>query len=204
VITRHQDGSCDIELELPAIGSAFVVFRRKGSAPKKMSVIAANESGKKMPVTGKWTVTFQPGRLAPDSVQWDELIDWTTSPVDGIKYFSGTATYAIDLAMPEDADEDLWLDLGRVCEVAEVRMDGQDFGTAWTYPFRVKVPAALLTQGTHQLEVAVTNVWNNRLVGDLFLDEEDRVTRTNKSGKSKNTSLVSSGLLGPVTLEPVN
>jgi len=204
VITRHPEGACDIELQLPAVGSAFVVFRRDGSAPPKTAVLSGNESSKKRPVKGTWTVQFQPGRLAPVSVQWDQLIDWTTSKVDGIKYFSGTATYAIEFAMPEDAGKDFWLDLGRVREVAEVRMDGQDLGTAWTYPFRVKMPAKRLTQGQHTLEVAVTNVWNNRLVGDLFLDEEDRVTRTNKSGKSKTTPLVVSGLLGPVTLEPVN
>jgi len=203
VIGRNADGSCDIELELPAIGSAFVVFRRDGVSPRQSADVFADESGEKIPVEGRWTVKFQPGRLAPESVQWDKLIDWTTSQVDGIKYFSGTATYSIQFDVAQDADGDVWLDLGEVREVAEVRMDGQDLGTAWTCPFRVKVPAKSLTQGTHTLEVAVTNVWNNRLVGDQFLDEKDRVTRTNKAGKGKATPLISSGLLGPVTLEPV-
>jgi len=203
VIERHEDGSCDIELELTPIGSVFVVFRRDGSAPKRITHLLVHDSAEKMPVKGTWTVTFQPGRLAPASVQWDELIDWTTSPVDGIKYFSGTAIYAIEFAMPSDARQDFWLDLGKVCEVAEVSVDGQNLGTAWTYPFRVKVPARLLTQGSHTLEIAVTNVWNNRLVGDLFLDEKDRITRTNEAGKGKDTPLVPSGLVGPVTLSPV-
>ncbi|NQV35414.1 MAG: hypothetical protein HQ515_22160 [Phycisphaeraceae bacterium] len=204
VIKRHDEGACDVELQLPAIGSAFVVFRRDGSAPAESSALHVSDSDDTMPVNGPWTVTFQPGRLAPASVQWNELIDWTTSPVDGIKYFSGTARYTIEFDMPREAGEDFWLDLGRVSEVAEVRMDGQDLGTAWTYPFRVKVPAKLLSKGSHMLEVAVTNVWNNRLVGDLHLDETDRVTSTNKSGKNKKSALVSSGLLGPVTLEYVN
>jgi hypothetical protein len=203
VIKRHEDGSCDVALELAPIGSVFVVFRRDGSAPAAMDSPLTAAETKKVPIKGPWTVAFQPGRLAPDSVQWDTLIDWTTSPVDGIRYFSGTATYSLRLDLPGDMAGDHWLDLGTVREVAEVRMDGQDLGTAWTYPFRVKVPAKLLTRGTHGLEIAVTNVWNNRLVGDLFLDEKDRVTRTNKAGKSKDTPLVSSGLLGPVTLEPV-
>ena len=205
VFRRHEEGSCDIELELAPIGSAFVVFRRDGLAPKKTTDLLENASAEKMPVTGNWTVTFQPGRLAPASVQWDELIDWTMSQVDGIKYFSGTATYSIEFELPGDAGEDFWLDLGNVCEVGEVRMDGQELGTAWTYPFRVKVPAKLLSKGSHALEVKVTNVWNNRLVGDQFLVPEKRVTRTNMQGKhSKESPLVSSGLLGPVTLESVN
>ena len=147
---------------------------------------------------------FQSGRLAPESVEWDELIDWTTSQAPGIKYFSGSATYAIQFEMPKAADGDFWLDLGRACEVGEVSIDGQDLGTAWTFPFRVKVPAILLSKGAHKLEVKVTNVWNNRLVGDRFLPEEERITRINLQGKhKKNSPLVPSGLLGPVTLQPV-
>jgi len=205
VISRHEDGACDIELQLPGMGSAFVVFRRDGSVPKKTADLFANESDKTMPVKGKWTVKFQPGRLAPDFVQWDELMDWTTSQIDGIKYFSGTATYSIQFEMPGDPEGEYWLDLGKVCEVGEVSIDRRELGTVWTHPFRVKVPAELLTKGTHNLEVKVTNVWNNRLVGDQFLDEKKRITRTNMQGKhKKNTPLVPSGLLGPVTLGPTN
>ena len=106
--------------------------------------------------------------------------------------------------MESDADTDQWLDLGEVHEVAEVSIDGKQLGTAWTYPFRVKIPAKILSKGSHNLEVRVTNVWNNRLVGDSFLDEADRVTRTNIRNKfNKKKPLIPSGLLGPVTLEPV-
>jgi len=68
-----------------------------------------------------------------------------------------------------------WLN-GKVCEVGEVSIDGQDLGT----------------------------VWNNRLVGDRFLPEEKRITRTNMQGQhTKNSPLVPSGLIGQVTLRPV-
>ncbi len=147
---------------------------------------------------------FQPGRFAPKSVEWDKLIDWTSSEEPGIKYFSGTAIYSLQIEMPETAPRDFWLDLGNVCEVGEVSIDGQDLGTVWTYPFRVKVPAILLRKGSHLLEVKVTNVWNNRLVGDQFLPEEERITRTNLQGQhSQSSPLVPSGLLGPATLQPV-
>jgi hypothetical protein len=106
--------------------------------------------------------------------------------------------------MPETATGDFWLDLGGICEVGEVSIDGQDVGTVWTYPFRVNVPAKLLSKGSHLLEVKVTNVWNNRLVGDQFLPEEERITRTNMQGQhTKSSPLVPSGLIGPVTLQPV-
>jgi hypothetical protein len=52
--------------------------------------------------------------------------------------------------------------------------------------------------------VRVTNVWNNRLVGDQFLPEAERITRTNMQGQhTKSNPLVSSGLLGPVTLQSI-
>lgn len=203
-ISHQPDNSCNIELELPAVGSVFVVFRRDGQAPEKTGDLFGDSSVKKTPIKGKWTVKFQPGRLAPESVEWNELIDWTSSEKPGIKYFSGTATYSIQFEMPRAASADFWLDLGKVNEVGEVSIDGQSLGTVWTFPFRVKVPAKLLSKGSHILEVKVTNVWNNRLVGDRFLPEEERITRTNMQGKhTKSSPLVPSGMLGPVTLQPV-
>jgi len=203
-VTRQPDNSCHVELELPAIGSAFVVFLRDGHPPKKPAPTFADTSTERTSIKGKWTVRFQPGRFAPESVEWDELIDWTNSEDPGIKYFSGTAAYSIQFDMPEAASGDFWLDLGRVCEVGEVSIDGQDLGTVWTFPFRVKAQATLLSKGSHLLEVKVANVWNNRLVGDQFHPEEERITRTNLQGQhTKNSPLVTSGLLGPVTLQPV-
>ncbi|MGB2955836.1 MAG: glycosyl hydrolase, partial [Anaerolineales bacterium] len=203
-ISRQPDNSCNIELELPAIGSAFIIFRRDGQAPEETAKLFGDTSEKGTPIDGIWTVKFQPGRLAPESVEWNELIDWTNSEEPGIRYFSGTAAYSIQFEMPVATSGDFWLDLGKVCEVGEVSIDGQDLGTAWTFPFRVKVPAKLLGKGSHLLEVKVTNVWNNRLVGDQFLPEGEGITRTNLQGQhTKDSPLVPSGLIGPVTLQLV-
>lgn len=204
VVNRADDDSCDIELQLSAIGSAFVVFRRDGEPSSKPPDLLEYESLARIPIEGTWNVKFEPGRLAPESVAWEELIDWTTSEEPGIKYFSGTAAYSIPFNMPEAAAGDFWLDLGKACEVGEVSIDGQGLGIAWTFPFRVRVPAGLLSKGPHDLEVKVTNVWNNRIVGDQFLPEEERITRTNMQGRHrKDSPLVPSGLLGPVALRPV-
>jgi len=202
--TRQPDNSCNIELELPAFGSAFVVFRRDGHPPENPAPIFSETSIDKTTIKGKWKVKFQPGRFAPESVEWDELIDWTSSEEPGVRYFSGTATYFMQFEMLEIPKTDFWLDLGKVNEVGEVYVDGHNLGTVWTFPFRVKVPANLLSQGSHLLEVKVTNVWNNRLVGDQFLPEEERFTRTNMKGQhTKSSPLVPSGLMGPVTLQPI-
>jgi hypothetical protein len=203
-VERAADGSATLELQLSAFGSTFVVFRRGGAAPSEPPELPDGSASTPIPIEGTWTVTFQSGRRAPESVAWDELIDWTTSPDPGIRYFSGTATYGIAFELPEAAAGDCWLDLGRVREVAEVRLDGRDLGIAWTFPFRVRVPAELLGAGRHALEVEVTNVWNNRIVGDQLLPASERVTRTNLQGRhTPESPLVPSGLLGPVTLQPL-
>jgi hypothetical protein len=49
------------------------------------------------------------------------------------------------------------------------------------------------------LEIAVTNLWPNRLIGDAALPVEKRLTKTN-IGLSKDQPLLESGLLGPVRL----
>jgi hypothetical protein len=203
-VSRLPDSSCRIEMELPAFGSAFVVFRRDGQSPKKSAPLFADTPVERVPIKGPWTVTFQPGLLAPESVEWDKLMDWTTSDEPGIKYFSGTAAYSIRFEMPVDADGDFWLNLRRVYEVGEVSIDGHGLGTAWTFPFRVKVPAERLNKGSHMLEIKVTNVWNNRLVGDQLLPEKERITRTNMRGAhTKDSPLIPSGLIGPVALQPL-
>jgi hypothetical protein len=53
------------------------------------------------------------------------------------------------------------------------------------------------------LEIRVVNLWPNRLIGDAALPKEKRFARTNVEF-DKNTPLLESGLLGPVTLQAVN
>ena len=69
----------------------------------------------------------------------------------------------------------------------------------WTRPFRVEVTGAIKPTD-NLLEIKVTNLWPNRLIGDAALPMEKRFTRTHVTKFNKNSPLLSSGLLGPVTL----
>lgn len=96
-----------------------------------------------------------------------KLISWTESEDPGIKYFSGTATYKTTFkidSLPEKSSR-LWLDLGDVKNIAQVRVNSTDLGTLWKPPFRADITNAI-KPGTNTLEVRVTNTWKNRLVGD--------------------------------------
>jgi hypothetical protein len=69
-------------------------------------------------------------------------------------------------------------------------------------PRTVDVTAAAIT-GRNRLTIRVTNLWPNRLIGDQFLPEAERFTRTNIRKFTKDSPLLPSGLLGPVILRSV-
>src|SRR5205823_4321124 len=94
----------------------------------------------------------------------------------------------------------IWLNLGEVRELAEIKVNGQSCGVIWAPPFRVDISQAL-RPGTNQLEIEVVNFWPNRIIGDASLPQAQRLTRTNIRKLTSKTPLIPSGLLGPVRLE---
>ena len=176
-------------------------------------------------LTGAWNLNFPPDWGAPPSVTLDKLISWTDHTNDGVRYFSGTATYEKEIEISADrltTSRELWLDLGAVKNFAEVSLNGQSLGVLWKPPFRVNLTAAAKL-GVNQLVVKVTNLWPNRLIGDeqlpadvewdgkqlkawpqWFLDGKPsptgRLTFTTWHHWTKDSPLLESGLLGPVTL----
>ncbi|HKE20806.1 MAG TPA: glycosyl hydrolase [Bryobacteraceae bacterium] len=148
-------------------------------------------------VVGPWTVEFTPGRQAPDKVVFPRLESWTANADPGIRYYSGTAKYRARFEAP--AADHMELDLGDVRELARVRVNGRDLGVLWKPPFRVSLDGAT-RPGGNDLEVEVTNLWPNRLVGDQLLPAAERLTHTNIVKWRADSPLLVSGLLGPVTV----
>jgi hypothetical protein len=154
-------------------------------------------------ITGPWEVSFTPGWGASAKITFAELTDWTKRPEDGIKFFSGKATYRKTFELPasqiSDFKSQIILDLGEVRDLATVRVNGQEFTTLWTAPWRVDVTAAV-KPGVNVLEIEVINPWNNRLVGDALLPEEQRRTVLLSDTVKKSSPLLPAGPLGPVRL----
>jgi hypothetical protein len=74
-------------------------------------------------------------------------------------------------------------------------------GVLWKQPYRIDI-GSFVRPGRNQLEISVTNLWNNRIVGDLRMELEKGFTQTNLKGKfTAKSPLLPSGLIGPVTLE---
>ena len=94
------------------------------------------------------------------------------------------------------------LDLGSVKEIAEVSVNGTSLGILWKRPFEADVTRAL-KPGANHLEIKVTNLWPNRMIGDQQPGNAKRYTFTDYKPYTKDSPLLESGLLGPVTLGTV-
>lgn len=201
-VYSQAEGRTTVPLQFAPCGSWFVVFRNSAPPP-------ASAEGSNFPVlkpahrlAGPWQVSFDPRWGGPASVQFAQLTDWTKRSEDGIRFYSGTATYRQTFDLPESLRSSagrLVLDLGVVKQLAQVRLNGRDLGVLWAAPFRVDVTEAIRPAG-NALEIEVVNFWPNRVIGDQSLPEEKRLTRTNVRKLTKDTPLVESGLLGPVQI----
>jgi hypothetical protein len=152
-----------------------------------------------LPIERPWTLAFTPGWGAPAVVQMDKLASWTESNDEGVRHYSGTASYTTAFELPRQMPKAarVMLDLGEVREMARVTMNGKEMGIAWKRPFVVDVTAAAVP-GRNSLKVEVTNLWPNRLIGDQSLPESKRFTHTNITKFKADSPLMTSGLLGPV------
>ena len=181
-------------------------------------------------IRGPWEISFAPGRGAPDKVVLAELVSWSEHSDQGVKYFSGAATYrktfnSPPVLKPKGGNQTpvIYLDLGKVAVMAEVSLNGKNLGVLWKAPYRVDISGAV-KNGENILEIKVVNLWVNRMIGDELLPEDsERVdNRTLKQwpqwlqeGKpsptgrytftscrlwKKGEPLRESGLIGPVTL----
>jgi hypothetical protein len=154
-------------------------------------------------ISGAWTVHFDPKWGGPESTQFDRLVSWTERAEPGIKFYSGTAVYEKTFDLPAEQfaahNSKLFLDLGDVRELAEVKVNGKSCGTLWCPPWRADITDAV-KPGANKLEVEVVNFWPNRIIGDASLPVEQRLTRTNIRKLTAQTPLETSGLFRPVRL----
>ncbi|HVF26614.1 MAG TPA: hypothetical protein VM943_00140, partial [Pyrinomonadaceae bacterium] len=172
--------------------------------------------GEPQRLRGAWAVRFvEGGPELPSPVRINELGSWTNYGGEAVRKFSGTGVYTMSFAKPELETESWLLDLGRVAESARVTLNGKNLGTLINSPFRVRVPKELLKE-QNTLEVAVSNLMANR-IADMdrrgvkwkkFYNINFPARLKENAGpdglfSAANWSPRDSGLIGPVTLLPV-
>jgi hypothetical protein len=221
---EEKDGRISVPLRFEPMQSWFVVFRKEVRG--RMPEVGKKNWPEYRPlqeIGGPWQVSFDPKWGGPkEEVTFGQLTDWSKNPDARIHYYSGTATYSCKFQI-SDLRSQIFLDLGAVEVMARVRLNGRDCGIAWKPPYLVDISGAART-GENSLEVAAVNLWINRLIGDeqLPLDgnwkdfetlrewpewfrkgeprPSGRYTFTTCRHYKKDSPLVPSGLLGPVTV----
>jgi hypothetical protein len=205
---EERAGQTFVALEFDPYGSWFVVFRTAATSHPALAKSNGRSFDLLQEISGVWTVRFDTNWAGPAEVKFDSLVSWPARTEPGIKFFSGTAVYENSFELPDSTfrnpRSEVFLDLGNVRELAEVKVNGKSCGITWTPPFRVNISEAV-QPGVNKLEVEVVNFWPNRIIGDASLPKEQRLTRTNIRKLTKDTKLMESGLLGPVRImtEPV-
>ncbi len=170
------------------------------------------ETGNKpMIVTGKWNVIFiDGGPTLPDSITTTKLKSWTILGDDEAKRFAGTGCYTIEFYLPKTKADDWTIDLGDVRESARVYINGKIATTLYCVPYRAPV-GRFLKPGRNLLEIEVTNLSANR-IRDLdilkvqwkIFHNANIVNHRYQKFDASKWDLTPSGLLGPVTLIPMN
>jgi hypothetical protein len=184
---------------------------------KQMEIKTAAVPGS-IALEGPWLVTFGEDRYAPDSALFESLTSWSKSEDPGIQFFSGIASYhnTVEINKSDLVEgQVVLLDLGRIQEVADVYINGENAGILWCEPFRIDI-TEYLKPGKNRFVIEVANVWTNRLCGDARLAPEQRISNTNitrlpnawsypmETIPNNEYDLRESGLLGPVTLKFYN
>jgi hypothetical protein len=197
---RIEGGRTTVPLDLEPYGAVFVVFRKASASPSR--TLPRQTETPLGTLDGAWEVAFQPDRGAPAKIALEKLSSWSESADTGVKYFSGTAIYTKTFEAPAgwfQSGARLWLDLGEVKNIAEVSINGVPLGVVWKAPFRAEATGAL-KPGANSLEIKVTNLWVNRLIGDQQPGIAKKYTYTTQPFYRADSPLLPSGLLGPIAV----
>ena len=195
--TITNDGT-KVNLRLQPADALFVIFKDK--ATQLVVKIPALKEKVLATLGGNWKLSFPVGWGAPASVQMDSLTSWTKNQDTGVKYFSGTAIYTKSISVPAawlKKSSTTWLDLGDVKNIADVTINGKPVGILWKKPFRANI-SSVIKPGKNRLEIKVTNLWVNRIIGDAQTNALKKYTYATWSFFDANSPLLASGLLGPV------
>jgi hypothetical protein len=224
----EKDGRITVPLRFEPMQSWFVVLRVGTDRRAVRTPVHGAPGGRALPrqeISDPWQVTFDPKWGGPaKAVTFEKLEDWSKHADPGIRYYSGTAVYRTTFQSEiRNPKSEIFLDLGAVEVMARIRLNGKDCGIAWKPPYRVDITDAIRA-GSNDLEISVVNLWINRMIGDeqLPLDANWKDFETLlewpdwfKNGKprpsggytfsscrhyKKDSPLVPSGLLGPVTI----
>ena len=204
---RIADGRTTVPLHLDPYGTHLRGFSLTFNEKHSRSA-AANETvidGLNEALNGDWSVSFEPGRGVPEIVGFHHLVSWSDLPLQ-LRTTAQVFLWHGHLLEDDRRSGDdiakgahLWLDLGDVRELADVKVNDVDLGIFWKTPFKVDVTSAI-KPGRNRIEIQVTNLWVNRMIGDQQPWAMKKYAFADFMPYKADSPLLPSGLLGPVRL----
>jgi len=221
------DGRTEVALNMSEAASVFVVFRKNTN--KKGNATAIPEYKEIAQLDKAWKVSFDKHYVPKGEITLEKLIPLNKHNDFDVRHFSGTATYLTKFKLKKKKGT-IFLDLGDVQVIAEIKLNGKALKTLWKPPFRIDI-SDVVKSGKNELEVKVTNLWVNRLIGDehfpawegrvngdkkkrgknynsfpewlrngASIPEDDKKAFSAWNHWTKNDKLLNSGLIGPVKI----
>jgi len=206
-----------IPIQFDAYQSFFVIVN-KYEKNKLTLIPAVSEKELVTNLNNPWEVCFDTAMGGPRKIIFPTLDDWSKRTEEGIKYYSGKATYKNSFILNQEPYNRTILRLGEVCNMAGIKINGHNLGVIWTAPWEIDI-TEFVVKGNNTLEIEVVNLWPNRLIGDENKPYDSVVDGTwpdwliNKTPRTsgrygyvvwtlfeKNAPLLKSGLLGPVQI----
>lgn len=191
--TQRKLSDQHISVAEPAEATTDPVVRHSSPTIEATSIQTVNTT---------WHVHFDQKNGGTADEEFRELVSWTRKENPIVKYFSGTVVYKTTVAIDSTqlaTSARIFIDLGVVKNIADISINGTQAGVLWKAPFRTADIKPLLKEGDNLLEIKVTNVWRNRMIGDVQPGEKHPVTAIRRFYKSTD-KLLPSGLLGPVRI----
>jgi hypothetical protein len=132
-------------------------------------------------------------RVDTVSLHATPLFDWKSDSL--LKYSSETGLYTATFHLKEISNSSVYfLDLGKVCYTAEVKVNGQFAGRRLYEPYCLPV-TPLLKAGENTIEISVTPGQLNAFIGEAAHENP-----LYNAFKGKEKHLMPAGLIGPVRI----
>ncbi|GAA4203011.1 glycosyl hydrolase [Pedobacter jeongneungensis] len=156
-----------------------------------------------------WNLHFtEGGPELPADQQLAKLVSWTTLSDPKLQAFSGTGVYTSGFNLSSKTAKEYVLNLNQVDESARVWINGQEVGILWSIPFQARV-GKYLKAGHNTIKIEVVNLMANR-IRDMDIKkiqwrnyhEINFVNINYKDFDASSWNVMSSGLIGPVTIMP--
>ena len=206
-VATIKEGLIYLQLK-PGESRILRTFSNSSATGEKWPVL--HKAGEPIVVKGTWKIKFvDGGPKLPADITTTELKSWTEIGDKEARRFAGTGRYAIEIEISKDA-ADWEIDLGDVRESARVFVNGKEVAGLYSIPYSAAIGRHLKV-GKNLLEIEVTNLSANR-IRDLdqrkvkwkVFQDINFVNHNYRKFDASKWPLTPSGLLGPVTLTPMN